>query len=118
MNRRIHRLPTARRDLVEIFQHLIQHAGLATARRFRAEAEATFGRLVRMPGIGASYDPDDPSFQGLRVFPVSRHRKYLVFYQPVDDGINVLRILHGARDIAGILEEDLGLVEPDDRVDG
>jgi toxin ParE1/3/4 len=32
---------------------------------------------------------------GLRSWPVGR---YLVFYEPREDGINDVRVLHGARD--------------------
>jgi plasmid stabilization system protein ParE len=35
----------------------------------------------------------------------SRFRKYLVFYRPIPGGIEVLRVLHGSRDIAAILAE-------------
>jgi toxin ParE1/3/4 len=33
---------------------------------------------------------------GVRSFPFGR---YVVFYMPLDDGIDVVRVLHGARDI-------------------
>ena len=51
------------------------------------------------------YEPDDPLFEDVRFIPVSRFRKYLVFYRSIDDGIEILRILHGARDIQGLLAE-------------
>lgn len=38
----------------------------------------------------------------LRSFPVGR---YMVFYQPQDDGIEVVRVLHSARDIESISED-------------
>jgi toxin ParE1/3/4 len=38
----------------------------------------------------------------LRSFPVGR---YVVFYRPQDDGIDVVRVLHSARDIESISEE-------------
>ena len=34
----------------------------------------------------------------MRSFPVKRYRNYLIFYRPSRDGIEVIRILHGARD--------------------
>jgi toxin ParE1/3/4 len=87
---------------------------LPTARRFLAQAEATFQRLARMPGIGTRYEPDEPLYAELRYFPVSRFRMYLVFYRPIPGGIEVLRVLHGARDIPGILAEDFGVEDTDD----
>jgi plasmid stabilization system protein ParE len=35
-------------------------------------------------------------------FPV---RRYVVFYRPLVDGIEVVRLLHGARDVTAIAEE-------------
>ena len=35
-------------------------------------------------------------FTGLRSFPVGN---YLIFYFPVEDGIELVRVLHGARNI-------------------
>jgi toxin ParE1/3/4 len=53
---------------------------------------------VRFPGMGQSRDELRP---GLRSFVVS---PYFVFYRPVEDTIEVLRILHGARDIGSTIE--------------
>lgn len=77
------------------------------ARRFRVQAEATFGQLAASPGLGTRYEPEDPAYPEVRYFPIMKFPKYLVFYRPVPDGIEVLRVLHGARDIASILEDDL-----------
>ncbi|MBI4604738.1 MAG: type II toxin-antitoxin system RelE/ParE family toxin [Planctomycetes bacterium] len=32
--------------------------------------------------------------------------QHLVFYRPVEDGIEVVRVLHGARDLRAILGEE------------
>ena len=64
--------------------------------------------LAGMPGMGTRYEPDEPLYADLRYFPVTRHRKFLAFYRPLPDGIEVLRVLHGARDVAGILAEEFG----------
>lgn len=40
---------------------------------------------------------------GVRSFPFGR---YVIFYAPLDDGIDVVRVLHGARDIDGIFDGD------------
>ena len=117
---RIIRRPSADRDLVEFFRHYAREAGIRVADRFFAQAKATFSRLAAMPGMGARYQPEEPLYAGLRYFPVSRFRMYLVFYLPIPEGIEVLRILHGARDIAAILAEDFGVDSGpgDDRTNG
>lgn len=68
-----------------------------------------------MPGMGTLYDHDHPALAELRFFPISRFNKYIVFYRPDDRGIQIVRILHGARDIASILAEEFGI--PTDRDD-
>jgi plasmid stabilization system protein ParE len=44
---------TAHRDLIEHFDHLEEHAGLATAERFLDQAEASFADLDRQRRMGA-----------------------------------------------------------------
>lgn len=55
---------------------------------------------VRFPNIGQIRDDLRP---GLRCFVVSQ---YVVFYRPMGDTIEVLRILHGARDISRLIEPE------------
>jgi toxin ParE1/3/4 len=50
--------------------------------------------------IGRSRDELAP---GMRSFPVGR---YVVFYLPLDDGIDVVRVLHGARDIETVFNPE------------
>ena len=109
MSGSIHRRLKARQDLVDIFRYYAREAGSRVAQRFFLQVEATFTRLARMPGIGTSHKHDHPALAGVRYFPVSRFRKYIVFYRLVDEGIEIIRILHGARDIGGILAEELSV---------
>jgi toxin ParE1/3/4 len=106
---RILRRPLADADLVAIFRYYAREAGFRIADRFFSEAESTFARLAGMPGMGSRYAPEEPLYADLRYFPVSRFRDYLVFYRPVTDGIEVIRVLHGARDIDSLLADELGI---------
>ncbi len=60
------RRPEANRDLVTTYRYYAREASLRVADRFFAEAEATFARLARMPGIGTRYEPDEPAYAELR----------------------------------------------------
>lgn len=51
-----------------------------------------FRLLAKEPMIGRARDELAP---GLRSIPLGR---YVIFYQPIDNGIEVVRVLHGARD--------------------
>jgi toxin ParE1/3/4 len=55
---------------------------------------------ARFPNMGQNRDE---LRTGLRSFIVS---PFVVFYRAVDDTIEVLRVLHGARDIARIIEPE------------
>jgi toxin ParE1/3/4 len=43
----------------------------------------------------------------LRVWRIEGFEKHLIFYRQTPDGIDVVRILHGARDIDSVLEAGL-----------
>ncbi len=64
--------------------------------------------------MGSRYAPEEPLYADLHYFRVSRLRKYLVFYRPITDGIEVIRVLHGARDIDGIIADEFGVAIEDD----
>ena len=101
-------------DLTDIIYYYIREGSSTAGHRFRKEAEATFQRLASMPYMGSLYEHEHPALAGLRFFPLpSRFKKYLVFDRPMDDGIEVVRVLHGARDIEAIVNEEFGLGEED-----
>lgn len=85
---------------------------------FLLAADSTFAMLAGMPGMGTRYEPDEPLYADLRYFPITRHRNHLVFYRPFTDGIEVLRVLHGARDIHSILAEEFGGEADAEEADG
>jgi len=96
--------PLARLDLAACWAYIAERSPEA-AHRFRLAAEATFDVLARMLQVGAPYEVCNPRLQGLRCARVRRFRNHLIFYRPIDGGIDVIRVLHAARDIATILEE-------------
>jgi toxin ParE1/3/4 len=111
----IHKRAVARRDLVEIYVRYAREAGVGVADCFYAEAEAAFRHLASMPGMGTLFKATNPAFGELRYLPLSsRFKKYLVFYRPVADGVEIARVLHGARDIYGILSEEFGIEDDAD----
>ena len=92
-------------DMDEIAAHIQKHNPQA-ALRFLENVEATFQSLAEMPGIGSPYAVRNPHLRELRCFPVTGFRNHLVFYRPTPDGIEVIRVLHGARNIAAILRRE------------
>lgn len=104
MSRRVVRLPRARRDLVETAAWLGERNPDA-ALRFLAAVEATLAAVADAPGIGAARQYEDPRLAGLRMLRVRGFARYLVFYREAPGAIELVRVLHGARDIGAALGE-------------
>jgi toxin ParE1/3/4 len=92
---RILRTPQAVDDLFEIWEYIARRNAPAADALIR-RLDDTFRTLASNPGIGQTQDRFRP---GLRCFPVGR---YLIFYLTIDDGIEVVRVLHGARDLPAL----------------
>jgi toxin ParE1/3/4 len=86
--------PRAEADLLEIWRYIAQDSP-ANADRLLDHIRDTLNRLAAMPLMGQARFDLAP---GLRMFPVGN---YLIFFRPVQDGIEVIRVLHGKRHITG-----------------
>ena len=89
----------ARPDLLEQFLCLAEEAIVEVAERYFAAVDQTCTLLARQPLSGILYDSGVARLEGMRRIPVSGFKNYLVFYMPRRGGIDVIRVLHGARDI-------------------
>ena len=67
-------------------------------------AEATFRLLAEQPEMGARAEFDSPLLKGMRMFPLKRFPKYLAFYRAAKSGIDVVRVIHNARNIDSLFE--------------
>jgi len=73
--------------------------------RLLAAFEDAVEKLAAMPGMGPERQLKNPRFQGLRFWPIKSFTNYLIYYKPTAEGIEVVPVLHGARDIERALEE-------------
>ena len=78
----------------------IQRDSLDAALRFLDAVDAAFRRLGENPQIGAVCRFTKPHYAGMRVWPVPGFRKYLIFYRVAPGEVEVIRVLHGARDLS------------------
>lgn len=101
----VNKRPIVIRDLIEQATYIAQD-NLDTAERFLVVAEETFQLLGRMPGIGKLCRFSNPQLSSIRQYPVKGFKNYLIFYRATASEVEVLRVLHGARDMEAILEED------------
>ena len=84
--------PLAEADLDDIWWYIAQDNPDA-ADRLLDKIEEQCQALAQFPNMGINRDELMPT---LRSFPVGN---YLVFYLPTDDGVEVVRVLSGMRDI-------------------
>ena len=71
----------------------------AAADRFLEAAFGTFQELARTPGMGRTRNFPQTQLNNLRSFRIKDFGNYLVFYRPIQDGVEVFHVLHGARDL-------------------
>jgi len=40
------------------------------------------------------------------VWPIKGFKNYLIFYRPIEQGVEIVRVLHGARDMPSVFKDD------------
>ena len=100
----IHRHPAVAVDLIESAEYLSKES-LDTALRFLDAVESTFAFIAKNPEIGTLCKFRTTAAERVRFWPIKGFEKYLMFYEAVHDGIDVMRVIHGARDLETILTE-------------
>jgi toxin ParE1/3/4 len=103
--RRVERRPRARRDVLEQAIYLGEEATEEVALRFVDAVDAALRRLADTPEVGRLRELRSPRLAGLRSWPVPGFPKHLIFYRVDDDLVEVVRVIHGARDLAIALED-------------
>ena len=100
---RILKKPRVKEDLIEHYAFIARDK-IAPAERFLKVAEETFQRTAEMPLVGRVWESELPHLAGVRAYPMPEgFRNYMIFYRPIKDGIEVLAVLHGARDLDAAL---------------
>lgn len=93
---RVLRKPLARADLLNIWNYVADDSP-TRADRLLDIINKKCQTLARFPKMGRARNELGAS---LRSFPVGN---YVIFYREVSKGIEIIRVLHGARDIEGII---------------
>lgn len=87
----------AQEDLISIYEY-VGDKDEAIAHRLMQTFKEKFQLLAQFPNMGRERNE---LLLYLRSFPVGR---YVVFYQPTANGIEILRVQHSARDMKGLFE--------------
>ncbi len=95
---------SAREDIAQILRYLAAR-NITAARKFAVQVYAEFQLLEAHPGFGAIVEGLPKRLAGIRRWRIRRFRVYLVFYRPTQAGIEVMRVLHGARNVRRIIRK-------------
>ena len=94
---RIQRSARAKADVLTAARYIAEQSqSRTTAKRWIDTIDQKLKLLARHPHSGETR-PDIGT--NIRAFPVGN---YIIFYRPLDDGVDVLRVLHSSRDIPRI----------------
>jgi toxin ParE1/3/4 len=85
-------------DLEEIWSHIAEDSE-DFANKTVAKIIEKFQKLLAFPKIGKTRHE---LFIGLRSFPEGN---YVIFYQETATGVEIVRIIHGSRDVDRIFDE-------------
>jgi toxin ParE1/3/4 len=85
---------------------------LEIALRFYDAVDQTYRKIRDHPKCYPLYELDDPRLGGLRKRSIAGFNNHLVFYRIDADMVEIIRVLHGARDIPAALAEDLSEDDP------
>lgn len=98
--------PKADQDLDDQAWYLATEVSPELGHRFLVAAHQTFALLAAQPGIGWRSRLPHPGLATLRVFRVSGFERVLVLYRPGPDGVEILRVVHGSRDLQALLHRE------------
>ena len=91
--------PAARNDQLDIAEYYDAEGGEALGDRFIRQCDAGFERLSQFPESGSLVRSTHPKLEGCRFSLVPVFDKILIFYKVLPDRVEIVRILHGARNI-------------------
>jgi antitoxin ParD1/3/4/toxin ParE1/3/4 len=93
--------PSASRDIDGILEYVLEHSGANRALRVQQRLYQGLSKVADQPGLG--HLRHDLSDESLRVFKVF---SYLIIYRPDTSPVQILRVIHGARDVPRAFQED------------
>lgn len=99
------RLRSAAENDVAGHARYLQDRSAEAAIHFLDAFDAALTLLGCSPGIGGICQFQNRRFDGVRVWSIAGFKNYLIFYRVLPEEIEVLRVIHGARDLKSIFRE-------------
>lgn len=102
MTLKVLKLPQAERDLEECFVYIAEDS-LGIGIKFLDAFEKSVEQLAEFPFMGKVLELKNNELREMRVWHVTGFNVYLIFYTPRPQTIEIVRVLHAARDIGNLL---------------
>ena len=100
MSLRVVQTPEALADIALQADYYAHRENFALAQRFTDAVKTTVRLLATHPRIGKQADYEHPKLTGIRFFLVQKpFDKHLIFYRVCGDTLDIVRIVHGMRDL-------------------
>jgi len=93
--------PSAARDVEGIIDFVLESSGADRALYLHKRLYEGFAKIGAMPNVG--HMRDDLGDESLRVYTVF---KFLVIFRPDTKPVQILRVIHGARDLPMAFSEE------------
>jgi toxin ParE1/3/4 len=98
--------PRADLDLDDQAYYYATAASPEVGHRFLVVAHDTFALLATQPNMGWRSRLRHSDLKDLRVFRVKGFERMLILYLPRPDGIEILRVVHGSRNLQDLLRRE------------
>ena len=92
--------PEAENDLIEGWLYIAEDKDLETADRVLSSVWNKCSALLKSPELGRRREELSPGLRSIR------QGSYVIFYRLARDGVEIARVLHGARDIEGEFQDN------------
>ena len=99
-------LPRADADVDEAADYYADHASLDVGLRFLSAVQEGYTFIRENPEAGSHGHYRNRRLQELRRWPVPGFENHLVFYHSVDEWVEIVRVIHGARDLETLFEAE------------
>ena len=96
--------PRARGDVVKQHAWYVDQFAYRAAERFVDSVRTSTETIADNPKIGTGVEAANPRLQGLRSWPVKGYEAIRIYYLETKTTIDVVRILHGFRDVESLLK--------------
>ena len=106
MNVRYFLRPKAGDDLDDQSLYLARKGSPEIGHRFLIAAHETFILLATHPEAGWHPRLKNAELAALRTFRITGFERMLVLYKPRADGVEILRVIHGSRNLDKLLQNE------------